>query len=244
MRRVRFLITIVIIALLTGCNSATVSLKYVVHFSKSVRIPKEKPLLVVCNNPSLRLAVENILVDKKLYLKDFDSFKKDFTTLIGEYRDNAKTETHVDNYNILESLNKNLQKSGELTVSPQFFKELSAWNDLKDEKIRVEDYKNVEITKFDAMHELYNKLDVEYLLVVEQLEGKDSFKFQSKLVSVDNNKILFTFYYEVDSETIMNTNYQKYENSQVSEYSKLQIQAIYLRFADNLSKRMLGGFDL
>ena len=235
---------IVAALMFAGCAGSSDSMKYVIHYSKPVRIKKANPVLVVSNNELLKLAVENVLVDRDFYVKDFDSFKKHFTTLIGEYKINAKEETHVDNYNIMKTLNDMLQKSGQLEVSPEFFKGVKNWNDIKDEGVRVGDYKKVEFEKFEAIHELYKKLGVEYLIVVEQLESKKSFKFSAKLVSTADDKVLFTLLYEADANTLENTQYQQYKNSQISGDSKLQGQTVYLRFADYLAQRMFGGVGI
>ena len=135
-------------------------------------------------------------------VKDLDIAKEYYLdTYAGRYIKDAQTETDAGNFNAASEILSMMVK-GNMSASQSFFESIKHWNDLKSEKIRVEDYGKLELAKRDMLRELYQSNNIGTILMVDNLSDQSSVSYKARLVDAVNEEVLFTLFYSADVQAI------------------------------------------
>jgi hypothetical protein len=174
----------VVAAVLVGCASNP----YVMHRSPAVQLKAQDRIVVASSDPNLQLALENSLLNRGLFVKTTEIESALSTTL--------QEETSVEQYGFLNSLTNAISSGGKINGAEKVLKELKEWNDLKDELIRVDDYSKVIVARQAAMKKVYEVYGVDYILAVAK---SGNYGYRARLVSVRDNRLAYTFYFEAST---------------------------------------------
>lgn len=174
------------------------SCKYVVHYTQPLDTPKEKMrFVVVGNNEGLNLAIENALMLKGCRVQ---------TNIVSNYYTRTVDhKTRTEKGSVMSSITKSLENKGKVGGSKELFEEIKEWNNVKDETIRVRDFRTLLKEQALAANQMSKIYDITHILEVQvdsALNDKGTVQCTAKVSKLPENKVEFVFYLEAPSSQL------------------------------------------
>lgn len=215
--------------LLSSCG------KYVTHFTKPLDITDQDKVVVVCNDPNLKLAIENTLINCGMFVKNIET----------EYmfQQEMDEQINVEKYTYLQSLIEAIRRKGSVKGTGQIFDDIREWNNLKDELIRVDDYSKLILKKAEVMKKVYEVFGVDFIISVR---SSSLFNYSARVISAKDSRLVFTLYMNSDvvgvEELLPSAGTIQRAKISLTSKSKLQNeQYYYIRFAQYLATKLIAG---
>jgi hypothetical protein len=233
---VRFFIAVTLTVIcFSGCS------RYITHYSSPIGIriggtaDQCDKMVVVCEEEKLRLAVENVLINRGVFVKSIES-----ENIIWKRMEN---EVGIEKYSYMSTIADALGRKGKIKGSEKMIKAVKEWNDLKDQLIRVEDYDKLLSKKREVIKKVYEFFDIDYILVVSNLTN---LSYMAKMISVKNDHLVFTMYTSSNQKGFdrIIPSAAGLPNSDINIESSDKLpdpQYYYIRYANYLASRLLGG---
>lgn len=187
----KYVVLLLTILFLSGC-------KYVVHYTAPLNSPTEKMrFVVVGNDENLNMAIENALMMKGCRVQ---------TNIVSNYYTRTiDRKTQTEKGSVMSSITKSLENKGKVGGSKELFEEIKEWNNVKDETIRVRDFRTLLKEQALAANQMSEIYDITHILEVQvdsKINEKGTIQCTAKVTKLPENKVEFVFYFEAPASQL------------------------------------------
>ena len=242
MKKVFAILAASIAVMSTGCS------KYVVQYTGAPSTPKEKMRIVVYapkdadywagSDDEMRIAFENTLMNEGFPV--VTGFEDNFYTS----KVNSKTDAG-DNKSVMQGIMKGVEQ-GKVEGNKDFFSMIKDWNNIKDETVRVQDYRTLLKEMALTVQDLNQYWGVTHVVEVLPVTGSgNDFKYNVRVTKLPENSIAFQMSFwakqdessfnnatsncQIPSGAVFNTSYAMTKKDIASSYYRLRFASFVVK---------------